>query len=95
MLGGVHERNEPGPRVLPAILRALNEEVLTELRLATTTATVMEMRGRPVRGWLRVNGDDVRSDDELARWVARGTRYARSLAGDAPEPPERARPKPI
>jgi hypothetical protein len=36
MLQGVDERNDPGPRVLPAILRALNEEVLTELRLAAS-----------------------------------------------------------
>jgi TfoX/Sxy family transcriptional regulator of competence genes len=48
--------------------------------LATTRATPMEMRGRPMRGWLRVDPDDVGSPDELARWVARGTRYARSLS---------------
>jgi hypothetical protein len=47
--------------------------------LATTTATPMEMRGRAMGGWLRVAADDVRSPDELARWVARGMRYARSL----------------
>jgi hypothetical protein len=48
--------------------------------LATTTAMPMEMRGRPVPGWLRVAADDVRSPHELARWVIRGTRYARSLS---------------
>jgi hypothetical protein len=47
--------------------------------LATTRATPMEMRGRPMRGWLRVDAENVGSPDELARWVARGTRYARSL----------------
>jgi TfoX/Sxy family transcriptional regulator of competence genes len=47
--------------------------------VATTPASVMEMRGREMRGWLRVATDDVRSNDELARWVELGTSYARSL----------------
>ena len=45
----------------------------------TTTARFMEMRGREMRGWLRIDSDDVRTKRELARWVALGTRYARSL----------------
>jgi hypothetical protein len=40
----------------------------------------MEMRGRPMQGWLRVGAGDVRTDRELAEWVERGTMYARSLA---------------
>ena len=47
--------------------------------VATTDAEPMEMRGRPMKGWLRVAGDDVTSAEELARWVDRGIRYARSL----------------
>jgi TfoX/Sxy family transcriptional regulator of competence genes len=47
--------------------------------VATTSARVMEMRGRQMRGWLRVDADDVRSDRELAGWVELGTTYARSL----------------
>jgi TfoX/Sxy family transcriptional regulator of competence genes len=45
----------------------------------TTPASVMEMRGREMRGWLRVAAEDVRSNDELAKWVELGTSYARSL----------------
>jgi hypothetical protein len=45
----------------------------------TTSARPMEMRGRPMAGWLRVADDDVAADDELARWVERGTSYARTL----------------
>ena len=45
----------------------------------TTPASVMEMRGREMRGWLRVAAADVRSNDELAKWVELGTSYARSL----------------
>jgi TfoX/Sxy family transcriptional regulator of competence genes len=46
---------------------------------ASTAATPMEMRGRELRGWLRIAGEDVRTDAELAGWVERGTAYARSL----------------
>ncbi len=51
----------------------------SEQLLATTNARPMEMRGRAMKGWLRVDVDDVRGAPELARWVDRGTTYARSL----------------
>jgi TfoX/Sxy family transcriptional regulator of competence genes len=38
-----------------------------------------EMHGRPMDGWLRVDAEAVRDDDELERWVAHGITYARSL----------------
>lgn len=47
--------------------------------VATTNARPMEMRGRPMRGWLRVDGDAVRDERQLAHWVELGVRYARSL----------------
>jgi TfoX N-terminal domain len=47
--------------------------------LSETNARPMEMRGREMRGWLRVDAADVESDDELARWVEIGTGYARAL----------------
>jgi hypothetical protein len=47
--------------------------------VATTSARPMEMRGRAMRGWLRVDSEDVRGDGELAAWVERGTAYARTL----------------
>jgi TfoX/Sxy family transcriptional regulator of competence genes len=47
--------------------------------VATTNARLMEMRGRQMQGWLRVDSDHVRTRDELAEWVERGTTYARSL----------------
>jgi TfoX/Sxy family transcriptional regulator of competence genes len=51
----------------------------TDQLLASTAARPMEMRGRPVRGWLRVDVDEVATDGELSAWVHRGTAYARSL----------------
>jgi TfoX/Sxy family transcriptional regulator of competence genes len=47
--------------------------------VATTNARPMEMRGRQMQGWLRVDADDVRANRELATWVGIGTTYARSL----------------
>jgi hypothetical protein len=39
----------------------------------------MEMRGRGLKGWLRVEGNDVANAGELSRWVTLGVTYARSL----------------
>jgi TfoX/Sxy family transcriptional regulator of competence genes len=47
--------------------------------VASTSAYPMEMRGRQMAGWLRVDSHDVDDDGELASWVERGTAYARSL----------------
>ena len=38
-----------------------------------------EMRDRPVRGWLRVEAEGVRTKRQLEPWVRRGVKYARSL----------------
>ena len=38
-----------------------------------------EMRGRELDGWLDVDPDVVAGDEELARWVAHGVSYVRSL----------------
>jgi hypothetical protein len=39
----------------------------------------MEMRGRSMAGWLRVDSEHVGTDRELGKWVDLGTSYARSL----------------
>lgn len=39
----------------------------------------MVMRGRPMRGWLRVDADVVRDDAALEEWVTRSTSYAAAL----------------
>ena len=44
-----------------------------------------EMRGREMRGWLRVDPEGVRTKRQLEAWVRRGVAYARSL------PPKRRR----
>jgi hypothetical protein len=47
--------------------------------VGTTNARLMEMRGRRMQGWLRVDPDDVRTKRQLAKWVEIGATYARSL----------------
>jgi TfoX/Sxy family transcriptional regulator of competence genes len=47
--------------------------------IETTAARPMEMRGRQMSGWLRVDSDDVRAKRQLARWVTKGVTYAKSL----------------
>jgi hypothetical protein len=47
--------------------------------VGTTAATVAEMRGQRMPGWLRVGSADLAGDDELAGWVQLGTEYARFL----------------
>jgi len=60
------------------ILVRVDPEESDEL-VATTTAEPMEMRGREMAGWLRVDTANVADDAELAAWVERGTAYAASL----------------
>lgn len=50
----------------------------TDELVASTPAEPMEMRGRPMRGWLRIADPDL-DDDALAAWVARGVATARAL----------------
>jgi TfoX N-terminal domain len=51
----------------------------SDMLVATTNASLMEMRGRQMQGWLRVDPENVRTKRQLARWVGLGTAYARSL----------------
>ena len=63
--GGVLVRTDP----------ATTEQLLAD----APGAEPMVMRGRPMRGWVHVEADAVRSQDALARWVTIGVTYARSL----------------
>ena len=51
----------------------------TEALLREPGAQEFEMRGKGMRGWLRVDATTVEEDDALRTWVGRGTAYARSL----------------
>jgi TfoX/Sxy family transcriptional regulator of competence genes len=42
-------------------------------------AQPFEMRGVEMKGWLRVDGEGLRTKRQLEPWVSRGVAYARSL----------------
>jgi len=44
-----------------------------------TAATMAEMRGKAMPGWLRVSAEHLEGDADLEEWVGRGVGYARSL----------------
>ena len=51
----------------------------SEAIVASSNARPMEMRGREMAGWLRVASEDLRTTQQLRRWVTLGVTYARSL----------------
>jgi TfoX/Sxy family transcriptional regulator of competence genes len=51
----------------------------TDALVAKPHARPFEMRGREMRGWLRVDSEGVRTKRQLEPWVRRGVTYARSL----------------
>ena len=53
---------------------AQTDRLVTSPRVAR-----MEMRGREMDGWLRVEGEAVRTGRDLGRWVKVGADYAASL----------------
>jgi TfoX N-terminal domain len=60
------------------ILVRVDPEESDEL-VAATPAEPMEMRGRQMAGWLRLDTADVATNDKLAAWVERGAACAVSL----------------
>ena len=52
----------------------------TESLLEGEHVEPMVMRGRELRGWLRVDTEGVRTRRDLETWVERGVTFARSLA---------------
>ncbi|MBV8159621.1 MAG: TfoX/Sxy family protein [Acidimicrobiia bacterium] len=51
----------------------------SEKLVATGKARPMEMRGREMDGWLRVDAAAVRTRRDLVRWIKVGTAHARAL----------------
>ena len=53
------------------LVRADPAEFLSRFSL-TSSASVAVMRGRPMRGWLRVPSDRVKTKRQLQKWVTVG-----------------------
>ena len=47
--------------------------------IAVTNARPIEMRGRPMPGWLHVSASDLRTKQQLSNWLERSLSYTRSL----------------
>src|SRR5512132_2988301 len=60
--------------------------------VATTSARPMEMRGREMPGWLRLDSDDVRTKRQLSKWVALGRASAESHPAKAAKAAKARRP---
>lgn len=59
------------------IVRVAHEDV--PRLLAGDDVRPMEMRGKPMAGWLLVSSGAITSDEDLRAWVDRGVSYAGSL----------------
>ncbi|HEX4436111.1 MAG TPA: TfoX/Sxy family protein [Solirubrobacteraceae bacterium] len=59
------------------LLRCAPEE--TDALRAKPHAGSFEMRGKEMKGWLRVEPEGVETKRQLERWVERGVDFARSL----------------
>ncbi len=55
------------------------EPAQTGALVAKPHAGPFEMRGRAMRGWVRVDAEGVRTKRQLEPWIGRGVAYARSL----------------
>ncbi len=51
----------------------------TETLVKRPEASRFEMRGREMDGWLRIDVTGLATKRQLASWVSRGVKYARSL----------------
>lgn len=60
-------------------LMVRSEPAATEQWLEEEGVRPVEMRGRPMTGWLLVSAGTLDDDTTLATWVERGATYARSL----------------
>ncbi len=62
------------------------DPVESDQLVAGSNAHPAVMRGRPMKGWLRVDTPDVRTSRQLSTWVNLGATFAHSLpskrAGD-------------
>lgn len=55
------------------------DPAMSDQLVATTDAYLVEMRGRAMSGWLRIDPEQVRTKRRLRGWVALGVEYTRSL----------------
>ena len=67
------------------------DPAISDKLVETTPAEPMVMGGRSMRGWLRVGEEHLRTRRQLAKWVALGTDFARTLPAKKPKKRRSAR----
>jgi TfoX/Sxy family transcriptional regulator of competence genes len=55
------------------------DPAMSDQLVATTGAYPVEMRGRAMSGWLRIDPEHVRTKRQLSKWVGVGVEFTRSL----------------
>lgn len=63
----------------------------TEDALARPHTRIFDLTGRPMKGWIVVDGKGLESPDALARWIDTATEYAGALPPKAARRPPRPR----
>lgn len=61
------------------MIRTTDDAAESAELVADSHARPLEMRGRLMPGWLRVDTEHLHTRQQLAAWVERGTAFARSL----------------
>src|SRR5438876_11303808 len=51
----------------------------TDAALVQKHTRVFDLSGRPMKGWILIEPDGLRTDKKLAKWVETGVNYAASL----------------
>jgi len=51
----------------------------TDAALSHPHTRLFDMSGRPMRGWILVAPEGVKTERQLAAWVSRGVQFARTL----------------
>jgi hypothetical protein len=51
----------------------------TDETLSRPHTQLVEMRGRPMRGWIRVAPEGIKTRRQLGAWVRRGVEFSRTL----------------
>lgn len=60
------------------LMARVGTDAADELEESTPAKTVV-MKGRPMRGWLRIGSDHVASEEDLGDWVSRSKAFVRTL----------------
>jgi TfoX/Sxy family transcriptional regulator of competence genes len=51
----------------------------TEAALAQPHVRIVDMTGRPMKGWVLLEPAGIQSEDDLKRWIDQGVTFAQSL----------------